>query len=228
MQLGKNKDLDQAFLNASNGILFATKTEKSLLREITIAILTIIAAAIFKVSKVELMLLILSIALVIFSEFVNTAVELCVDMVTKKYNINAKKAKDVAAGGVIATMGFAGVIGVIVFCERAMEVLRKVMEGSAGQEEYIKFTVMAVPLAIILMYLVIRMAKGMKLAYPTFFLTITALLSAVEVDKYIVAITGVLSLIFIYGYVRYITKRDKIIVTEKEEENYKNKEERGE
>ena len=129
MQVKKNKNVEQALKNATNGIMLAAKGEKSIHREFGITIVVLILAAIFKISKIELILVILAIALVIVTEMINTAIELCIDMYTDKFSMYAKKAKDIAAGAVVISIVFTGFIGTIVFYDKVMEVLDKILAG---------------------------------------------------------------------------------------------------
>lgn len=129
MQVKKNKDVEQALKNATNGIMLAAKGEKSIHREFGITIVVLILAAIFKISKIELILVIFAIALVIVTEMINTAIELCIDIYTDKFNMYAKKAKDIAAGAVVISIVFAGFIGTFVFYDKVMEVLDKILVG---------------------------------------------------------------------------------------------------
>lgn len=129
MQVKKNKNVEQALKNATNGIMLAAKGEKSIHREFGITIVVLILAAIFKISKIELILVILAIALVIVTEMINTAIELCIDIYTDKFNMFAKKAKDIAAGAVVISIVFAGFIGTFVFYDKVMEVLDKILAG---------------------------------------------------------------------------------------------------
>ena len=129
MQVKKNKNVEQALKNATNGIMLAAKGEKSIHREFGITIVVLILAVIFKISKIELILVILAIALVIVTEMINTAIELCIDMYTDKFSMFAKKAKDIAAGAVVISIVFAGFIGTFVFYDKVMEVLDKILAG---------------------------------------------------------------------------------------------------
>ena len=129
MQVKKNKDVKQALKNATNGIMLAAKGEKSIHREFGITVVVLILAAIFKISKIELILVIFAIALVIVTEMINTAIELCIDIYTDKFNMYAKKAKDIAAGAVVISIVFAGFIGTFVFYDKVMEVLDKILVG---------------------------------------------------------------------------------------------------
>ena len=129
MQVKKNKNVEQALKNATNGIMLAAKGEKSIHREFGITVVVLILAAIFKISKIELILVIFAIALVIVTEMINTAIELCIDMYTDKFSMYAKKAKDIAAGAVVISIVFAGFIGTFVFYDKVMEVLDKILVG---------------------------------------------------------------------------------------------------
>ena len=129
MQVKKNKNVEQALKNATNGIMLAAKGEKSIHREFGITVVVLILAAIFKIPKIELILVIFAIALVIVTEMINTAIELCIDIYTDKFNMYAKKAKDIAAGAVVISIVFAGFIGTFVFYDKVMEVLDKILAG---------------------------------------------------------------------------------------------------
>ena len=109
--------------------MLAAKGEKSIHREFGITVVVLILAAIFKIPKIELILVIFAIALVIVTEMINTAIELCIDIYTDKFNMYAKKAKDIAAGAVVISIVFAGFIGTFVFYDKVMEVLDKILVG---------------------------------------------------------------------------------------------------
>ena len=53
--------------------------------------------------------------LVIGAELINSAIELTIDIVMPQRNEKAKKAKDMAAGGVLVMSICAAIIGVIIF-----------------------------------------------------------------------------------------------------------------
>ena len=53
-------------------------------------------------------------------ECVNTAIEIIVDIVSPKYNEDAGRAKDIAAGGVLACAIGATVAGIFIFLPKVM------------------------------------------------------------------------------------------------------------
>ncbi len=92
-----------------------------------IGALVLLASAVVRVSRVELLLLCLAIALVVLAEVINSAIETVVDLVSPEYHPLAKIAKDVGGAGVLVAivMGVLIVLGVFLNAE-ALEALRGV------------------------------------------------------------------------------------------------------
>lgn len=109
--------------HAIDGIFYTTNHERNFKIEIFFAILVSIASFIFKVSVIEWAILVLVIGMVLSLEMVNTAMERCVDLVTKDYKELAKNAKDVAAGAVFIMSMFSVMIGIIIFLPKILEFL---------------------------------------------------------------------------------------------------------
>lgn len=79
--------------------------------------LALLSALFFKISKLEILFLLLAITLVIVTELINTAVEKAVDLAMPDRHPLAKIAKDVAAASVLVSACFAAVVGMIIFFE---------------------------------------------------------------------------------------------------------------
>lgn len=75
----------------------------------------IIAGFYFDVSRIEWTILLLTIALVLSLEMVNTAIEHLVNLVTRQQNPLAGKIKDIAAGAVLLASVIAATVGVVIF-----------------------------------------------------------------------------------------------------------------
>ncbi|GIP20529.1 hypothetical protein J22TS3_08040 [Paenibacillus sp. J22TS3] len=73
------------------------------------------AAAFFHLSAVKWAILLLTIAVVIAAELINTAVESVVDLTSPEQHPLAKAAKDTAAGAVLVCAIFAVIIGIVLF-----------------------------------------------------------------------------------------------------------------
>lgn len=74
-----------------------------------------ICGALFQISAIEWLMIIIAIGLVLAFEAINTAVEYVVDLVTSEYETLAKYAKDIAAFSVMLASIVALVIGFVIF-----------------------------------------------------------------------------------------------------------------
>ncbi len=120
----KNKNFFEALKNALNGLKYAIKTQKDLKIQIFIAIIVIIISILLKISKIEMIIITISIFLVIFAEVINTAIEKTVDLITQEYNEIAKIAKDVSAGAVIILAINSIIIGLFVFGDKIINIIK--------------------------------------------------------------------------------------------------------
>ena len=81
--------------------LKGTKTERNLRIDYAIGALVFFISLFFDFSKIELICLVITIGFVIFAEMINSTVEYIVNLIKTEYDLNAKAAKDIAAGGVL-------------------------------------------------------------------------------------------------------------------------------
>ena len=124
-QQGKSK-FSESVGHAVDGIQYVISHERNFRIETIFAILVTIASFIFKVSLIEWSILILVIGIILALEMINTAIERCVDLVTKEYKELAKIAKDVAAGSVLVMSMFSVILGIIIFLPKIMLFLEKI------------------------------------------------------------------------------------------------------
>ena len=91
---------------AIEGIIYAVKTQRHMRYHLFAALAALILGLVLNISRIEFILLCMSIVLVLVTEMLNTAIETTVDMISEKYHPLAKNAKDIAAGVVlIASIG---------------------------------------------------------------------------------------------------------------------------
>ncbi len=89
-------------LNAAlAGCMHTLRTQPNAWIEIAAMVVVVAAAWWFHVTAVEWAILILTFALILALEAVNTAIEAVVDLVSPQYHPLAKIAKDTAAGGLV-------------------------------------------------------------------------------------------------------------------------------
>lgn len=89
--------------------------EQNLLIHILATIVVTIFCIYFKLNSTEWLLIYSMVTLVITAELINSAIELTVDLYTKKFNPLAMVAKDVAAGAVVISAFTALCVGSYVF-----------------------------------------------------------------------------------------------------------------
>lgn len=119
---GKTK-FNDSMNHALDGINYTIEHERNFKIEIIIAMVVLLAGFFFKVSKVEWIILLLTIASVLALELINTSIERCVDLVTKDYHELAKNAKDVSAGAVLLMSLFSAGVGIIIFLPKILEMI---------------------------------------------------------------------------------------------------------
>ena len=100
-KVGKNKKFTDAFKHASTGILTATQSERNIRIQFILIVIALILGVIFKLSKMDILLVVLAMFFIVFAEMINTAIEAVVDLNTNEFHPKAKIAKDVAAGAVV-------------------------------------------------------------------------------------------------------------------------------
>lgn len=111
----KSRSLIESFNYAVSGIIYTLKTEKNMRIHFIIATIVIILSLFFDFTRLELLILFFSIALVLIAEMINTAIERTVDLITEDYHPLARLAKDIAAGGVLIAALNSLIVGYLLF-----------------------------------------------------------------------------------------------------------------
>ena len=119
----KNKKLINCFKYAFTGMCSAYKSERNMKIHIAVAILVILFGIFLQISTYEWLACIVCFAMVIGAEMFNTAIETVVDIAMPKKDERAKKAKDVAAGGVLVFAIGSAIIGSIIWIPKIIDYL---------------------------------------------------------------------------------------------------------
>jgi len=114
----RSRSILWSFNYAIDGIVYALRTQRNMRIHVAAATLVLVAALFFRVSRLEFLALVLTIAFVIGTELVNTAIEATIDVATQSFDPFAKIAKDVAAGAVFTSSIAAVVVGYVIFFGR--------------------------------------------------------------------------------------------------------------
>ena len=118
----RDKRLVDSFNFAIEGLISALKNEKHMKVHILAAIIIVILAIVINASKVEILIISLSVSFVVITELVNTAVEAIVDLVSPERHPLAKLAKDVAAGAVLVAAINALCVGYSLFYDKLLDI----------------------------------------------------------------------------------------------------------
>lgn len=118
MMLHRLRDHLNSYKYAVSGIFHVLKGQSNIWVMAPVGVLVLIVAWYLQVEPWEWAVLILTIGLVLAVELFNTAIEAMLNVVERKYNVDVKVTKDVAAGAVLIVCLAAVVVGVIVFGKR--------------------------------------------------------------------------------------------------------------
>ena len=105
----------KSFVYAFNGIRASLGEQRNLKVQSLIALITIAAGFYYNITTNEWCIVLLSIALVMGLEMINSAIENLVNLVTQEKNFLAGKVKDMAAGAVLFAAVLAVIIGILIF-----------------------------------------------------------------------------------------------------------------
>jgi diacylglycerol kinase (ATP) len=109
-----------SFNAAIEGFLYVVKTERNMRIHFLFAILILLLGIYMNFTPFEMMALSISIALVLVTEMVNTAIELIVDIIVEKdFHPIAKIIKDATAGAVLLAAFNAVIVGYLLFAHHA-------------------------------------------------------------------------------------------------------------
>jgi diacylglycerol kinase (ATP) len=138
----------ESFNYAIEGVVHVLRTQRNMRLHFAIAVGVLVTAAAVGVSKLELIVLLLSITFVLVAEMINTAVEGTIDASTTSFDPLAKLAKDIAAGAVLIASVNAVAVGYLVFAGKAADKSARVLDKLRNAPAEI--TVIALVLTVII------------------------------------------------------------------------------
>ena len=111
-----NKSRTESFRTALSGLAHALNTQKNFQLQVLIGLVTVLVAWFLDFTRIEWLILIITIALVLVAELLNTVVEVVVDLAVKEKLLpDARLAKDVSAAAVLLLSIFAVFVGLLLF-----------------------------------------------------------------------------------------------------------------
>jgi diacylglycerol kinase (ATP) len=107
-----------SFNYAIEGIIHTVRTQRNMRIHMIAALVVLTACFFYDLSRIELLIIIISICMVLMAELMNTAIEFTIDLTANYYHPLAKQAKNAAAGGVLIAAINALVVGFILFWDK--------------------------------------------------------------------------------------------------------------
>ena len=120
----KATSLGESFHYALCGIGHCLRHERNIRVHFFCGLLVILAGLLLDLSAAELAVVMLTVAVVIGAEMINTAMENVVDLLSPEYHPLAKVVKDVAAGTVLVLCFFAVLVGLLIFIPHLLDLFR--------------------------------------------------------------------------------------------------------
>ena len=140
----------ESFNFAIEGIIHVLRTHRNMRIHFAVAVTVLVVAAAVGVSKIELIVLLLSIAFVLVAEMINTAVEGTIDAATTAFDPMAKLAKDIAAGAVLIASVNAVAVGYLVFAGKAADKTARVLDKVRSAPAQITVVALVVTVIVVI------------------------------------------------------------------------------
>jgi rRNA maturation RNase YbeY len=119
----KSESIISSFRFAILGILSAFRSERNMWIHLSVGVLAVLSGFLLNIPPFEWGLIIFSIALVITTELINTALEYLVNLIKEERNESVRRIKDISAAAVMIAALAAVAIGLIVFLPKIFALL---------------------------------------------------------------------------------------------------------
>lgn len=121
----KYRDFSESLKIALTGIAYLFLYHDNMRTIFLAGVAAFLAGIVFHLKGMEVAVLCITISVVFIAEMFNTAIEMIIDMGTRKYHTLIKLVKDIAAGVVLIASLNAIVIGIILFLPKILQLLKK-------------------------------------------------------------------------------------------------------
>jgi diacylglycerol kinase len=111
----------QSILFACQGLLDGFRTQPNFRIQLIVALAVVVTGWGLSISRLEWLAIVLTIALVLSAEMLNTAIEYLTDLASPEVHPLAGKAKDAAAAAVLLTAAAAVLVGILIFLPKLLQ-----------------------------------------------------------------------------------------------------------
>ena len=112
------KNIIFSFKCALRGLGFTFYSQRNMIIHSVFGLMSVVLGFYFHLPRTEWLILLLTLMSVFCVETINTAIEISIDLVTKKRRFRAMLAKDIAAGAVFIASINAIIVGYLIFFDR--------------------------------------------------------------------------------------------------------------
>lgn len=155
--MDKLYNLKNSFKYAFNGISFCVTHEKNMRIHIVAMLYVMFFSLFYDFTVSDYALLVITCALVISTEIINTAIEVVIDKISPDYSPLAKVGKDAAAGAVLVTSIMAVIVGILLFFD--LERLKLILDFFISDISNLAFFIASLAIA----FLFVNSGKKRKL-----------------------------------------------------------------
>ncbi len=131
------RTLIDSFNYAFDGIVYALKTQRNMRLHFITTVVVLTLSLYLKLTKTEIIFLLVTIAFVIVTEMINTSIEAVVDLVTQEIHPMAAVAKNVAAGAVLVSSVLSLIVGYLILFPKFDSLLPLVIERLGKTPAYL-------------------------------------------------------------------------------------------
>jgi diacylglycerol kinase (ATP) len=138
----------RSFNHAFQGLVHVVRYQRNMRIHIAVAFFVLLASLFFDLSRLELVMVIITISMVFMAELLNSAVEAVVDIITDQFDPRARIAKDVAAGAVLVAAINALVVAYLVFADKFSRFSLDLLGAVRRSPTHLTFVALAAVIAI--------------------------------------------------------------------------------
>ena len=180
--------------------MYAVRTQLNIKIHLVVAFLVMSASLFYDITKIELIILSLTIILVVFAELINTAIEVAIDATTNYYHPLAKIAKNISAGAVLLTALNAIFIGYLIFWDKINNFSFGVITKIKQSNPYMAFVILVMVVIITVITKAIYgegtpLRGGMPSGHSTISFSIATIISYIAQEPIIIGLSFMMAII---------------------------------
>ena len=105
----------EAFNDAAEGFVYVVRTQRNMRIHFLLGVLVFLLGIVLGLSRLEILILSITITLVLLTEMINTAIEHAADLIETGYHPVIRIVKDISAGAVLVASINAVIVGYLLF-----------------------------------------------------------------------------------------------------------------